>query len=61
MQETWLDPQGQKFPGKKWQPTPNVLPENPKDRAAWWATIHVATKSPEPNSDQTTTRGVDKS
>ena len=32
---------------KKWQPTPVFLTgeSNPKDRGAWWATVHSITKS----------------
>ena len=25
---------------REWQPTPVFLPENPMNRAAWWATVH---------------------
>ena len=28
-----------------WQPTPVLLPENPMDRGAWWATVHGVAKS----------------
>ena len=36
-----------KIPWKRaWQPTPGFLPgESPVDRGAWWATVHVDTKS----------------
>ena len=27
-----------------WQPPPVLLPENPMDRGAWWATVHGVTK-----------------
>ena len=30
---------------RKWQPTLVFLPENPKDRRAWWAAVHRVTKS----------------
>ena len=35
------------IPGWKraWQPTPLFLPENPKDRRAWRATVHRVTES----------------
>ena len=29
---------------RKWQPTPVLLPGNPMDRGAWWATVHGVTK-----------------
>ena len=30
---------------KAWQSTPVFLPGNPKDRGAWWATVHRVAKS----------------
>ena len=30
---------------RKWQPTPVFLPGESTDRGAWWATVHVVTKS----------------
>ena len=30
---------------RKWQPTPVVCLENPRDGQAWWATVHRVTKS----------------
>jgi len=30
---------------RKWQPTPVLLPENPMDKGAWWATVHGVAKS----------------
>ena len=51
MQETqdqslgWEDPLVGKIPWRRsWQPTPVLLPENPMDRGAWWATIHGVAK-----------------
>ena len=35
-----------KIPWRKaWQPTPVLLPGEPIDRGAWWATVHAVTKS----------------
>ena len=31
-----------------WKPTPVLLPENPMDREAWWATVHRVAKSRTP-------------
>ena len=43
---TYFDPWVGKIPwGRKWQPTPVFLPENPMDRRAWRATVHKVTKS----------------
>ena len=30
---------------RKWQPTAVFLPENPRDRGAWRATVHRAAKN----------------
>ena len=30
---------------RKWQPTPVFFLENPMDRRAWWATVHVSQES----------------
>ena len=30
---------------RKWQPTPSILAWRIMDREAWWATVHVVTKS----------------
>ena len=30
---------------RKWQPTPVFLPENPRDRGAWWAAIYGVAQS----------------
>ena len=30
---------------RKWQPTPVSFLENPMDRRAWWATVHVSQES----------------
>ena len=41
-----FDPWVRKIPWRrKWQPIPGFLPEKPKDRGAWWATVHGVTKS----------------
>ena len=35
-----------RFPWRRaWQSTPVFLPGNPKDRGAWWATVHRVAKS----------------
>ena len=34
-----------RYPGEeKLQPTPILLPGNPTDRGAWWATVHGVSK-----------------
>ena len=30
---------------RAWQPTPVIMPGNPTDKGAWWATVHGITKS----------------
>ena len=30
---------------RKWQPSPVFLPENPRDRRAWWAAVYGVTQS----------------
>ena len=41
-----FDPWIRKIPWRrKWQPIPGFLPEKPKDRRAWWATVQRVTKS----------------
>ena len=45
-QETWVWSLGREDPlRKKMASTPVLLPENPMDRGAWWATVHRVTKS----------------
>ena len=35
-----------RYPWRRaWQPTPVLLPENPMDKGAWWATFHGVAKS----------------
>ena len=36
---------------RKWHPTPVFLPGNSKDRGAWWAMLHGATKCQTPHSN----------
>ena len=44
-----FDPWVGKIPWRrKWHPTPVFLPGNPKDRGAWWAMVHGATKCQTP-------------
>ena len=46
MQAPGFDPWMGKIPqGRAWQPTPYSWLENPKDRGAWWATVHGVTES----------------
>ena len=41
-----FDPWVGKMPWRRaWQPTPVILPGNPKDRGNWWATVHRVAKS----------------
>ena len=41
-----FDPWVRKIPWRRnWQPTPVLLPGNPRDRGAWWATAHGVEKS----------------
>ena len=41
-----FDPWVGKIPQRRaWQPTPVVLPRDPMDRGAWWATVHGGAKS----------------
>ena len=41
-----FDPWVEKMPwGRKWQPTPVFLPENPMNGGAWQATVHEIAKS----------------
>ena len=48
-----LDPWVRKIPWRRaWQPIPVFLLENPMDRGAWWATVHVVSKSQTQLSDQ---------
>ena len=42
----WVDPWVGKIPWRRaWQPTPVFLLENPMDRGAWWAAVHMVAES----------------
>ena len=46
MRETQVRSLGWEDPlRRKWQLIPAFCPENPMDRGAWWATVHVVSKS----------------